>query len=292
MTGKDKFSQGILESKKELFIKIVYGASKKFGVQQPIVKFWNCPYSKGNEIAHCHTDSFTICISEPILSDLDNDQIYETATHEVTHLIHKEHDAHFHNTHDTLKIASFKPENSGIVQISEKGLSDTTKNKFYYSPNKRKCNYLQSKEHIPKSIKECSFCKRFFCKNHLAPRPILSNFETDRTPHRFEKEINNSESHPCPPYTLVFINKIKKFKDAENKKVNDFLGKKKGREKIIYKPQLQKDTEDKLKNLKPKKQILNSKAKITHFRRFSSLKKNKTLWQRLKEFTKRLKIIS
>lgn len=287
MSTTDKFREGILESKKQFFINTVLEASKRFGVQQPIVRFWDCPNFESRTIAHCHTDSFTICISESTLSNLDNSQIYETATHEVTHLIHKEHDAHFHSAHDNLKISSFKPEAGGIVQISEESLSKTSKRKFYYTPSKRKCNYVQSKEHFPNGIKECPFCKRFFCKNHLTPRPILSNFEKDRVPRVFDKETNNPESHPCPPYTLIFMNNVKKLKESENKKVANFFEKRRKRKNVIYETKVPKRDKVIFGKLKLKKQFVNSKAKITHFKRRSNPIKKVTLWERIKKFTRR-----
>ncbi len=273
MPEPSNFAHEILKSKKEFFINTVRDASKKFGISQPIVRFWNCPNFSGHEIAHCHTNSFTICISESVLSDLDNSEIYETATHEVTHLIHKNHDVHFHNIQDALKIASFKPERGGIVQISEKELSKTNKDKNNYSPNKRKCNYIQSKEHIKNTVKECIFCKRFFCEKHLTPRPILYNQDSYIIPYRFEKEVNNQDSHPCPNYTLVFLTKIKKFREEENKKINNLLRKNKYKEFSIN-----------FKEDNQRKKIVEVKPKTNNIKKSLILKKKKSLFKRIKNF--------
>jgi hypothetical protein len=85
----------------------------------------------------------------------------------------------------------------------------------------------------------------------------------------------------------VFIGKIKKFKEAENKRIAVFLGKKKDGSKTIYNLKLQKGSENNSKKIKITKQASPSKAKITHFKRALGLIKKKTLWERIKDFTRK-----
>ena len=103
-----QFERGVSESKRDFFKRVVEDTSAKFNVKIPEVKFWNCPDFNGKELAHCHMDRYLICISDRVLNLLDNDELYDLATHEATHLLHGEHDSNFYDVHESFKIASFK----------------------------------------------------------------------------------------------------------------------------------------------------------------------------------------
>ncbi|MEK6833585.1 MAG: hypothetical protein AABY32_06080, partial [Nanoarchaeota archaeon] len=91
----------ILEYKKALFLKEVGKAALSLGVQTPKVKFWTHYENHFNkdERAHIHLEENIICIAEPELETMLEEDIIETATHEVSHLHHIRHGWGFQNTH-------------------------------------------------------------------------------------------------------------------------------------------------------------------------------------------------
>ena len=124
MENRD-FKEGLLKDKKKKFKLAVMESADKLGVKQPVVKFWECPYQQysPDEIAHCHHDNYMICISERRLEQRTDEQIMETATHEVTHLKHPDHSDSFHNTHQELMASSWRPPTGvGITAFSESDL--------------------------------------------------------------------------------------------------------------------------------------------------------------------------
>lgn len=217
---KSKFEEGVSGSKKAYFLEVVRSTALKMQINLPKVKFWNCPDFSGTELAHCHIDKFVICISEDTLNACSNDDLYEIAVHEVTHLLHGEHNSDFYATLNYFKSANWKPTGGSI--ISEKDLSDHVSNKSNYKDNKKKCAYQLGLNHTKKLV-FCKYCNRKFCKYHLVPRPIKNSLLNLEIPLKLEKELSLELAHPCPEYTLFFTNKVHKMKEKEINRMNSFL---------------------------------------------------------------------
>ena len=114
--NEKQFQDKLLKEKIEKFKKTVEKAAKSFGISTPKVKIWDCPEMTEDTIAHCHIDKKIICISELRLKSSNMDEIYDTATHEVSHILHGNHGAGFHQVHQRVKTDIWEPP-SGVSFI-------------------------------------------------------------------------------------------------------------------------------------------------------------------------------
>ena len=104
------FKEHLKLQKKAIFLEYVKRASEFLGLQfVPEVNFEYCLESSLEEIAHIHLDSGVICISEYRLESMTYEDIQETATHEVAHLIEETHNGKFVNVHANIKSSIWTP---------------------------------------------------------------------------------------------------------------------------------------------------------------------------------------
>jgi len=103
------FKEHLMIQKKEMFLEYVKRASESIGSPfVPKVNFGYCPEST-SDIAHIHLDSGVICISEYRLESMTYEDIQDTATHEVAHLVETSHNGKFVNTHVNIKSSIWTP---------------------------------------------------------------------------------------------------------------------------------------------------------------------------------------
>ena len=96
----------ILELKKAKFISAVKKAANYLGVCPPTVVFnEDCPGFDRYRTAHIHLEEYTICVSETYLKSLSFEEIENTATHEVAHLMELRHNERFRKAHSKIKKA-------------------------------------------------------------------------------------------------------------------------------------------------------------------------------------------
>ncbi|MBU3967096.1 MAG: hypothetical protein KKG76_06955 [Euryarchaeota archaeon] len=105
------FNDRILLSKKAQFLAYVKLAAETIGAPIPKVNFEGCA-SFDDDLAHIHIEQNKICISEQYLKRATHEELRETATHEVTHLIDETHNTSFVKAHINVKIASWMQEHT------------------------------------------------------------------------------------------------------------------------------------------------------------------------------------
>jgi len=200
----DKF---LLDYKKELFLREVEKASANLGVITPRVKFWSHyenHFDEG-ERAHMHFNENLICIAEPELEIMNEEDIRETATHEVSHTHHHGHGWEFQKTNDNLGLSSWQPPGGTIGAIPEGYVRPKAKK---HRIIKDKCNRCNKKI----KTKECKYCGGYFCEEHL--NPIEAGF------NKFRKFVGNDKekTHPCMGYNNYLIEeearKEKEYEEA------------------------------------------------------------------------------
>ena len=136
MNFMDIFGEKLLQMKKAVFLNAVENAAMALGVECPKVKFWDgiCPKDNGYSIAHIHLNTKTICIARRYLVALNFDELKDTATHEVTHLVEAEHNTNFGRHQENAKVLSWKPP----IAYSNNTISKTTKSKHKPKRSKSK----------------------------------------------------------------------------------------------------------------------------------------------------------
>ena len=100
------FKDHLFLSKKAHFLTYVKVAAESIGAPIPEVNFEGCT-SFEDELAHIHLDQNKICISESYLKQATDEELRDTATHEVAHLIDETHDISFVKTHINVKTGSW-----------------------------------------------------------------------------------------------------------------------------------------------------------------------------------------
>lgn len=210
-----------MNQKKQRFLDAVRRAADSLGAPTPKVNFWEdfCPYDKGNELAHIHLDTKVICISEYRLNQMTYDDIDETATHEVTHLIDASHDPSFRKAHADVKTASWKPD--GLVFSGGANPQKDCKPPKPIKPHKKYCNYHLCRK--KRKLEQCLYCNGFYCSEHIRPKqPSMMNFDSTSA----EDTINRLDSggHPCPQYAEVLMRR----KGIETEKYGQALDSLKG----------------------------------------------------------------
>ena len=151
------------------------------------------------------------------LKNMDCEEIEETATHEVTHLIKKGHDDSFYKIHSEVETEIWQPEGAGIIKITENPyIEDKKIHKNSIKIIKNKCNYYICGKKT-KGIK-CNYCSSYFCKNHIKPRKVEISSKFD-----FEDE---KYTHPCLAYTHFIINEKENKEEEYNLALQKLLMKK------------------------------------------------------------------
>lgn len=106
-----EFNDHILLSKKAQFLSYVKQAAETIGEPIPEVNFEGCA-SFDEDLAHIHIEQNKICISEQYLKRATYEELHDTATHEVTHLIDETHNINFEKAHINVKTASWIREHT------------------------------------------------------------------------------------------------------------------------------------------------------------------------------------
>ena len=101
-----EFNDHILHSKKAHFLACVKLAAETINAPIPKVNFEGCT-SFDDDLAHIHTDQNKICVLEEYLKRATDEDLHDTATHEVTHLIDETHNISFVKAHSSVKTASW-----------------------------------------------------------------------------------------------------------------------------------------------------------------------------------------
>jgi hypothetical protein len=196
--------KAILEYKKALFLKEVGKASASLGVSTPKVKFWSHyeNHFEDGERAHIHLEDNVVCIAEPELKIMVEEDIIKTATHEVSHLHHKGHGLEFQNTQQDLEIASWEPPPGTTRTLSRSYVPSEDKKVKKSRPVKYKCNFCGKVA----ETRKCPHCELYFCKEHSKPQvPFIGRVPKDRK--------DDKNTHLCFPYSryLDSLNEEKYF---------------------------------------------------------------------------------
>jgi len=117
-----EFNDRILISKKVHFLACVKLAAETINAPIPKVNFEGCTSFK-DELAHIHLDQNKICISEQYLKRATDEDLRDTATHEVTHLIDETHNISFVKAHINVKTASWVQDHTCNVIEETKRLN-------------------------------------------------------------------------------------------------------------------------------------------------------------------------
>ena len=91
----DNFNKQLLLMKKEKFINTVIKICNERNLPIPEINFDGCPSEEIDELAHYHPDENKICCSERQLHMQNFDDIFDTASHEVAHILELNHDSGF-----------------------------------------------------------------------------------------------------------------------------------------------------------------------------------------------------
>lgn len=191
------FNDTLLEQKELLFRVEVENVLKNLKIRKkPKIKFWDCycPTDDGDELAHIHTDSNTICVSRIRLKCLNFDEIRDIARHEVTHMIHRGHGSDFHNTKINADIFSFRGNTCTVCdsELRVKPINEKI--------DKIRCNYHLCRE--KRTLKICEYCNSYFCDEHMRSKsPSIPKFKsTSPKIQKMMDEWRQPGGHPCPPY--------------------------------------------------------------------------------------------
>jgi len=210
-----KPEKGIREYNKFLFLREVEKAASFLGIPTPKVKFWTNSASHFNDgqIAHIHIDQNLICIPEPRLESMTEEEIIETANHEVNHLRYPNHEVEFQNTLQDLKIASWRPP-AGTTGAFPQGYVPPKKIRNT-KPIKYKCNFCGKRD----KTKKCPHCGGYFCVQHIKPEaPYVGRVPKDK------KESKNT--HICSFAYSRYLDSLKEerfaIEDSIEPLENDF----------------------------------------------------------------------
>ena len=236
-----EYNQKILEYKKHYFLSKVKESAGYMDYPIPKVKFWetyNPSHFNKGERAHIHLENNTICISEPELEIMTEEDINETATHEVSHLKEGPHNQRFYNIKEDTKLGVWKPPMGiGLISVNSNSKQDKISNKKKtQKPDKLWCNYHLCNKKI--TTFKCKFCGYFFCKEHFKPR--VPNFANSFT---FEEK----DSHPCFVY-INYLEEKKKRENEEYKKALETICKRKKEEVTAYSSK--NEIKEKIKRIK------------------------------------------
>lgn len=113
----------VLKDKKEKFREEVTLSARNRGVRIPKINFWevydSSHFTKG-ERAHIHVKENLICIAEPELEYMSYDDIRETASHEVAHILNQSHDTDFWNKQSDTKAGLWTPPRRKCGRITRR----------------------------------------------------------------------------------------------------------------------------------------------------------------------------
>ncbi|HLC86702.1 MAG TPA: hypothetical protein VJH65_00280, partial [Candidatus Nanoarchaeia archaeon] len=228
-------------------------ATNNLRVSIPHVKFWDSyeNHFDKSERAHIHLEDNLICIAEPELEIMSEEDIRITATHEVSHLHHIDHGVEFQKTHENLELGAWQPPAGTIGALPENYKLPKKEKEREQRAIKYKCNFCDKR----KKTKKCVHCGGYFCEEHIKPiEPYIGIISESRY------RVDEKNTHSCFPYSKYLIKKKEK-EDEEYSKTLDNLLKKKKKEDSFS------DDEFKVNNIKlnllEQKQTKEKKHKFT-----------------------------
>ncbi|MBI2044243.1 hypothetical protein HYT24_02670 [Candidatus Pacearchaeota archaeon] len=156
---------------------------------------------------------------------MDFEEIEETASHEVSHLHHKDHSPAFHDTHEETKTSLWKPP-SGTTGLYKTNIKPKSKR-----VNKNHCSYNPCNN---KKESKCRYCEKEFCSEHIRPKPTgMPRFHsTDIESQLLMEEYRRKDGHPCAEYVGHWKKQLKKEGDDYKDALDRLLSKKK--ERIVF----------------------------------------------------------
>lgn len=203
---KKQFENELLKQKKARFLATVNKTARALGLTIPDVYFGDCLYREDEE-AHIHPEERLICVSDDKLKRMTYEDIDETASHEVNHLLdtrdesNPNHSAEFYIRHDQLKVATWKPP-TGVTHYDGRKPKLNLKIKLK-KINPNECSFHSCK--VKEEMSKCPSCERKYCKIHVGP------FEPGDEIHI---KLNPNSGHACGHY-FEYMQKKKKEEDKK-----------------------------------------------------------------------------
>ena len=154
----------------------------------------------GNAVkAHIHLEENTICVSLIHLEKMTEEEIKETAFHEVNHLFIIGHDTSFYNqlNHSLVSSWPFEQYIGSIVINGNKPFNQSIKRNINYQIEKEYCNYHLCRKKC--EVIRCNFCGRYFCIKHI--KPVPPGFPKLNELNTFSDWKKQKECHPCPEFS-------------------------------------------------------------------------------------------
>lgn len=182
----------ILAKKRKKFEEAVVAACEKLHVAVPYLNFEGCPEEGGNR-SHFHPEEYKICVSRYQLYRLNFDDIFDVATHEVSHIFEQGHDNRFMNIHQNTRVKLWKPP-QGIVVIKNGKKQDIIIKRKKVKPNE--CRYHLCKK---EGKRRCKYCKELFCTEHA--KPTYARYDPKGKTKYEPVQGDVVGGHPCPAWT-------------------------------------------------------------------------------------------
>ncbi|MBI5158868.1 hypothetical protein HY992_01990 [Candidatus Micrarchaeota archaeon] len=124
MSFKRGFNENLLMQKRERFLEAVNKSCNDLSFTAPHVNFYGCSSETDDSLAHFHPDVYTICVSKIQLSKMNFEDVFNTATHEVTRIMELSHNDKFHRQHKELKARAWMPPvGRGLIYIRAGGVN-------------------------------------------------------------------------------------------------------------------------------------------------------------------------
>lgn len=147
---------------------------------------------------------------------MNYDDVEETATHEVTHLIENSHDTTFTNLHIDVKTGTWRPEYSGGLRVGSGGYENDTKKRRQSPKNTTICSHHSCPS---KNKVECKYCHKMFCEDHIKAKEPRASLSVRLKPSL--DNIDSENGHACPDLVSFKLDRNKKiekdFADAFKK---------------------------------------------------------------------------
>lgn len=187
-----EFNDYILLSKKAHFLEYVQRAAESIGAPIPKVNFEGCT-SFDKDLAHIHIEQNKICISEHYLKRATDEDLRETATHEVTHIKDRTHTVSFRKLQASVKTNSWMREHSPEPSSEKNDINRYNESQYGFKQKStddrfrvKRCEYCGeeiSKVTLRKNTGGlcdirvpsvampfvCKFCGGSYCEDHRLP---------------------------------------------------------------------------------------------------------------------------
>jgi len=244
----DRFNESdILRMKESKFESYVEQACKIYKLKyKPKVFFQDGRFTELPDAnAYIELTSNTIYVSRAYLLEATDEDIKETAFHEVTHIFNAAHDTAFYNKLDD-SLTDFWVPPGGLRVINGNKLRIPTRKekKEETKPDNTICNRYSHNCKKKTKLTPCPYCKKYFCDDHYrAVPPSMPHFRNSKKFYEWKEWTKKDNFHPCPEYA-IFIMKQEKIK---NKRYREALDRMSGRGKKFQEIQTSYDkTEEKI----------------------------------------------